>query len=284
MVWMRLIKTQGLFAYWLLAALLLLLVVIGTSTGGRGAAESSSTYPVEAGREFKDCSDCPVMVVVPAGKFVMGSPESEKGRFDNEGPQHSVTVSHSFAIAKYPTTMGELRIWAPTRGPDPVDTDPAVMVTWFDVSSYAEWLSQRTGHHYHLPTESEYEYAERAGTVTPYYWGDSIGIGNANCFGCGTGWDGKGSSPVGSFPPNKFGLYDMTGNVFEWAADCYFENESDAPNDVFSVREAVDGNCKWRTLRGSSWLNLPSFLRSAYRFNVPPGDKNARRGFRLVRD
>jgi formylglycine-generating enzyme required for sulfatase activity len=214
----------------------------------------------------------------------MGSPDSEKGRFKNEGPQHAVTVSRPFAIGKYPITMGELRKWNPGRGPDPIDDDPAVMVNWFDAGTYAEWLSQKTGHHYHLPTEAEYEYAERAGTSTPYYWGDAIGVGNANCFGCGTSWDGKGSSPVGTFPANKFGLYDMTGNVFEWAADCYSESQAGAPADPFTARETGDSDCKWRTLRGSSWLNLPSFLRSAYRFNVPPADKNARRGFRLVRD
>jgi formylglycine-generating enzyme required for sulfatase activity len=158
------------------------------------------------------------------------------------------------------------------------------MVTWFDAVKFAEWMSQKTGRHYRLPTEAEYEYAERAGTTSAYYWGNLIGVGKANCFGCGTRWDGNGSSPVGSFPPNKFGLYDMTGNVFEWVADCYYPNHADAPTDASVAREGPNGECKFRTLRASSWLNLPSFLRSAYRFNVPPGDKNSRRGFRLVRE
>ncbi len=116
-----------------------------------------SPYPVSVGQEFRDCPTCPVMVVVPAGAFVMGSPPSEKGRFDNEGPQRSVNVSHPFAIAKFPVTMGQLRAWQPGRGPDPIDDDPAVMITWADAGQYAAWLSEKTGRRYHLPTEAEYE-------------------------------------------------------------------------------------------------------------------------------
>jgi formylglycine-generating enzyme required for sulfatase activity len=224
------------------------------------------------------------MVVVPAGQFTMGSPPGEKGRFDNEGPQRTVTVAHPFAISKYPVTMGELRAWQPGRGPDPLDDDPAVMVTWADGGRYAAWLSETTGRTYHLPTEAEYEYAERAVTATAYPWGDTIGVNNANCFGCGSRWDGRGSSPVGSFPANAFGLHDMDGNVFEWVQDCYFDTQADAPTDAFVVRESQGGPCESRVLRSSSWFNLPTFLRSAYRFHELPEAKNARRSFRLVVD
>ena len=250
-----------------------------TESGGKIALT-----PVGIGHEFRDCPQCPVMVVVPEGKFMMGSPANEKGRFDNEGPQHEMLVSHPFAIGKFPVTMGQLRAWQPGRGPDPVDDDPAVMVTWSEINQYAAWLSAKTGRHYHMPTEAEYEYAERAGTTTPYPWGETLGVNNANCFGCGSAWDGRGSSPVGSFAPNKFGLYDMTGNVFEWVADCYFDSMADAPSDVFVAREAADGKCTQRVLRASSWFNLPSFLRSAYRFHENPDAKNSRRSFRLVID
>jgi formylglycine-generating enzyme required for sulfatase activity len=245
-------------------------------------AGSAPGFPVGVGQEFQDCPTCPVMVVLPAGKFMMGSPADEKGRFDNEGPQHEVIVSHPFAISKYPVTMGQLRAWQSSRGPDPIDNDPAVIVTWGDGGKYAEWLSQKTGRHYHLPTESEYEYAERAGTTTTYYWGNTIDVNNANCFGCGSKFDGNGSSPVGSFAPNKFGLYDMTGNVFEWVEDCYIDNERGAPSDAFVARETTNGACDTRVLRSSSWFNLPSFLRSAYRFHELPDAKNSRRGFRVV--
>jgi formylglycine-generating enzyme required for sulfatase activity len=247
-------------------------------------AGTTPSFPVGVGQAFQDCPTCPVMVVLPAGTFEMGSPADEKGRFDNEGPQHEVVVSHPLAISKYPVTMGELRAWQPGRGPDPVDDDPAVMVTWDDGGKYTAWLSQKTGRHYHLPTESEYEYAERAGTTTPYYWGDSIGVNNANCFGCGSKFDGKGSSPVGSFPPNRFGLYDLTGNVFEWVEDCYFDTEQGAPRDAFVARESTGGACGTRVLRSSSWFNLPSFLRSAYRFHELPDARNSRRSFRVVID
>ncbi len=250
-----------------------------TESGGKIAL-----FPVGVGQEFRDCPQCPVMVVVPAGKFLMGSTASEKGRFDNEGPQHEVIVSHPFAIAKFPATMGQLRAWQPGRGPDPVDDDPAVMITWSEINQYAAWLSAKTGRRYHMPTEAEYEYAERAGTTTPYLWGETLGVNNANCFGCGSKFDGRGSSPVGSFAPNKFGLYDMTGNVFEWVADCYFDSMAGAPSDVFVAREAADGKCTQRVLRSSSWFNLPSFLRSAYRFHENPEAKNSRRSVRMVID
>jgi formylglycine-generating enzyme required for sulfatase activity len=247
---------------------------------------SSAAFPVGVGQEFRDCPDCPVMVVVPAGEFMMGSPPNEKGRVDTEGPQHRVVVSHPFAIAKFPTTVGELKLWRPdddTQSDN--ERDPAVMLTWFDGVAYAEWLSKKTGQHYHLPTEAEYEYAERGGTKTPYYWGDTIGVGNANCFGCNGKWDGRGTSPVGSFPPNPFGLYDMTGNIFEWQSDCFSDDESTIPEDAFTPRPAnSDGSCAARVAKGTSSFNLPSFLRSAYRYGDAPTRKNARKGFRLVRD
>lgn len=241
-------------------------------------------FPVPPGQSFQDCPTCPVMMVVPAGHFLMGSPADEAGRYDNEGPQHDVVVSHPFAISRDPVTMGQLRAWQPGRGPDPVDNDPAVMLTWDETGAYAQFLTRSTGRRYHLPTEAEYEYAERAGTSTPYYWGTSIGTNNANCFGCGSAWDGKGSAPVGSFAANNFGLHDMTGNVFEWVQDCYVDSQAGAPADAFIAREASEGGCKSRVLRASSWFNLPSFLRSAYRFHEDPEAKSARRSFRLVID
>lgn len=237
-----------------------------------------------AGESFHDCPDCPEMVTIPAGKFLMGSPPGEKGRFANEGPQHEVTLSHPIAMSKYKVTMGDLRRWQPGRSPALEDRSPAIMVTWVDATAYAVWLSQKTGHHYHLPTEAEYEYAERAGTTTPYYWGNEIGVDNANCFGCGSDWDSKGASPVGSFAPNGFGLYDMTGNAFDWVADCYVDSHDGAPSDATVARQSEDGECKMRGLRGSSSYNLPSFLRSAYRFREVPTSKSARRSFRVVRD
>jgi len=158
------------------------------------------------------------------------------------------------------------------------------MVTWYDAASYADWLSKQTGHKYRLPTEAEYEYAERAGTASPYYWGNQIGKANANCIGCGSILDGTGSTKVGSFTPNAFGLFDMAGDVFEWVQDCYFDSFDGAPGEANIARESEKGDCQMRVLRASSWFNLPSFLRSAYRFRELPGARNLRRGFRVVRE
>jgi formylglycine-generating enzyme required for sulfatase activity len=265
-----------------------LLLVIGICSApsfgaGKTSARAADGFPVPVGRSFSDCPYCPRMVVLPAGHFLMGSPPSEKYRFDNEGPQHPVMVPRAFAMAAYPITQEQLAVWRKTQVPPGEARNPAVMVTWYDAMAYARWLSVRTGHRYRLPTEAQYEYAERAGTRTPYYWGDTIGNGNANCVGCGSPLDGTGSTPVGSFPPNRWGLYDMAGDVFEWAADCYYESYAGAPATADVARASVQGKCRMRVLRASSWFNLPSFLRSAYRFRELPASKNTRRGFRVVR-
>jgi formylglycine-generating enzyme required for sulfatase activity len=248
------------------------------------AKAQAENFPASVGKSFRDGADGPEMIVLPTGQFLMGSPAGEKYRFDNEGPQHPVRVDHAIAMSKFPVTAGELAAW---KGPKPKageENYPAVMVTWYDAQTYAAWLSTKTGHRYRLPTEAEYEYAERAGTTSPYYWGSGIGKANANCIGCGSLLDGTGSTKVGNFPPNAFGLFDMAGNVFEWVEDCYFETFDGAPAEANQARESEKGPCAMRTLRASSWFNLPSFLRSAYRFRELPEAKNLRRGFRLVRE
>ena len=110
-----------------------------------------------------------------------------------------------------------------------------INVSWDDAQSYVAWLSRMTGKTYRLLSEAEYEYAARAGTQTVYPWGDDIGKNNANCDGCGSRWDGKQTAPVGSFAANAFGLYDMVGNVWEWAEDCYHDSYNGAPADGIGV-------------------------------------------------
>lgn len=264
-------------------ALGLALALCACSAPCIAGARAGAGFPVRIGGSFRDCPYCPRMVVLPAGRFLMGSPPNEKYRFDNEGPQHLVTVPRPFAMAAYPITVRQLSTWRKTRVPSREGRYPAVMVTWYDATAYAKWLSRKTGHRYLLPTEAQYEYAERAGTRTPYYWGESIGRANANCIGCGSPLDGTGSTPVGSFPPNRWGLYDMAGDIFEWVADCYYDNYGGAPVVADLARQRSHGDCPMRGLRGSSWFNLPSFLRSAYRFRELPASRSARRGFRLVR-
>ena len=183
---------------------------------------------LKPGEAFRECSkDCPEMIVIPAGTFVMGSPPAEKGRFDNEGPQQQITFDKPFAVAKFDVTVAQWGACAQVGGcrqaPNSAgrDTKPLININWDEAKQYVAWLSQMTGHHYRLLTEAEWEYAARAGTTTACYWGDEIGEGNANCDGCGSKWDNLETAPVGSFKPNAFGLFDMHGNVFQWVEDSY---------------------------------------------------------------
>jgi formylglycine-generating enzyme required for sulfatase activity len=137
-----------------------------------------------------------------------------------------------------------------------------------------------TGKPYRLLAEAEWEYAARAGTTTAYSWGDEIGNGNANCKRCGSQWDDGGTSPVGSFKPNAFGLYDMAGNVWQWVQDCYHDNYVGAPTDGSAW---TSGDCSQRMGRGGSWFTGPEDLRSAYRGWTTTGDRSNNLGFRIAR-
>jgi formylglycine-generating enzyme required for sulfatase activity len=171
-----------------------------------------------------------------------------------------------------------------------------IYVDWNDAQRYVSWLSKITGKTYRLLSQAEYEYATRAGTQTVYPWGDEIGSRNANCRGCGGAWDDKRPAPVGSFAPNRFGLYDMVGNVWEWLEDCYHSPHStyeDAPRDGSAW--IAGGDCSERIDRGGSWRDHPEDLRSAGRdsyqrnLNLPGSDshpvtyRNRDLGFRVAR-
>ena len=181
------------------------------------------------------------MVVVPAGSFMMGSSERELGRDSDEGPQHKVTIAEPFAVGKYEVTFDEWEACVASGGCDsykPKDQGwgrgprPVINVSWNDAIAYVEWLSAKVGKPYRLPSEAEWEYAARAGTTTRYWWGDEITIENAN-YGRNVGK----TTDVGSYPPNRWGLYDMQGNVWEWTEDCYHDSYKVAPED------------------GSAWMN-----------------------------
>lgn len=241
---------------------------------------------------FRECADCPEMVVVPAGSFTMGSSASEQGRYhDNEGPQHAVTIRQQFAVGKFHVTRDQFAAFVNDSGHvvgtchgghswrDPGFTQegshPVVCVSREDATAYAAWLSQKTGRAYRLPSEAEFEYAARAGTTTPYWWGSAITHEQAN-------YDGSGTVPVGSFKPNPFGLYDVHGNAWEWMADCGHANYNGAPADGSAW---TTGDCSAHVCRGGSWANIPELLRAATRGNgttVWPWEGID--GFRLARD
>ena len=140
-------------------------------------------------------------------------------------------------------------------------------IRWSDAQAYVSWLSRQTGKPYRLPSESEWEYAARAGTGTKYHWGDRIGRNRSNCDGCGSEWDGSRTAPVGSFSPNAWGLHDMHGNVLEWAADCYNRSYAGAPTDGSAW---LSGDCAGRVVRSGGWDSAPRFIRAAYRSRADP--------------
>jgi formylglycine-generating enzyme required for sulfatase activity len=234
------------------------------------SVEQEKAGAAEPGSEFKECaSGCPVMIVIPAGKFTMGSPENEPDREASEGPQHEVTVAQPFAVSKFEVTFEE---WdacvAAARCPGVPDhwgrgRMPVINVSWRDAKQYVDWLSELTQKDYRLLTEAEWEYAARAGSVTRYFWGDDPRGGNANCNGCGSRWDLQQTAPVGSLKPNAFGLYDMLGNVWEWVEDSWHENYNSAPRDASAWVSGGDPN--YRVIRGGSWRNESELVRAAVR-------------------
>ncbi len=261
---------------------------------------------------FRDCPDCPEMVVIPAGSFMMGAPRSEDKSDHSERPVHEVSIAYSFAIGKYEVTFDEWNVCVSMGGCTTYHTDsamcislmectafnsysvewgqgyrPVVSISWQDAQEYVQWLSSRTGYEYRLPSEAEWEYAVRAGTTTPFNTGDSIThehanfktyYGYGNYPGIGLYW--RQTLEVGSFPANGFVLYDMHGNVWEWIQDCWHENYDGAPNDG-SVWET--GECEMRVLRGGAWDDEPGSLRSAYRYRALPQIRVNSIGFRVVR-
>jgi formylglycine-generating enzyme required for sulfatase activity len=227
------------------------------------------------------------MVVIPAGQFMMGSPATEEGHDAKESPQHLVTIGKPFAVSKFAVTFADWDACVSVGGCPHVSdsgfeggTRPVINLRWEEAQQYAAWFSKMTGRPYRLLTETEWEYAARAGSSTAYFWGDQIGQGNANCRHCGSQWDDWKTSPVGSFKPNAFGLYDMAGNVWQWVQDCYHDDYNEAPTDG-SVWVTPD--CPRRGVRGGSWGNEPPLLRSANRGWWSADDQDFHIGFRLAR-
>lgn len=278
---------------------------------------------------FRDCPDCPEMVSVPAGQFMMGT-EAWVASLEGlppqiarwEEPRHPVTIRTSFALGRYDVTRDEFarfvkasgykiasgcvtwtgerfamsrdRSWRDPGFPQ-TDRDPVVCVSWTDATAYTAWLSHLTGKPYRLPTEAEWEYAARAGTVDSRWWGNDP---NAACqyangadlsllqripasavAQCRDGY--VFTSPVGSFKANAFGLYDMLGDAWQWTEDCWRPGYFHPPDDARAVLS--DADCSKHVLRGGSWGNGPGAIRSSARNQDDTDGRNAGGGFRVAR-
>jgi formylglycine-generating enzyme required for sulfatase activity len=255
-----------------------------------------SEEKLTVGQNFRDCPGCPEMVLVPAGSFTMGSPESEPARDDNEGPQHKVTIAEPFAVGRFAVTFVEWDACVADGGCGGYSPDdkgwgrgdrPVINVSWQDAKVYVAWLSKKTGKDYRLLSEAEREYVTRAGTITPFWWGGSITTDQANYVprepyekGRTKGEFRRKTVPVKSFDPNPWGLYQVHGNILEWVEDCQHDSYAGAPTDGLA-RTTVD--CQYRVLRGGSWNGVPWILRAAYRIEGAPDLRNSYVGFRVAR-
>lgn len=252
------------------------------STAVAVATPPASPQPAAAAPQ-RDCTGCPELVAIPAGSFQMGSNDL----YEFEKPVHTVTV-RSFYLGAREVTFEEWDLCIDQGGCNYRPDDrglgrgkrPVTDIHWNDANAYLVWLSARSGKSYRLPTESEWEYAVRAGTATTYPWGQTLVKERANCLGCNDQKRGS-ATPAGQFPANAFGLYDMAGNAAEWVADCWSENYRSAPRDgsAYTV-----GGCRERVLRGGSFNNDPRYLRSAARFKYEADVRFYTNGFRVARD
>ena len=225
-----------------------------------------------------------IFIPIPAGSFLMGSPSTELNRNSDEEPLHTVTLP-AFLMGKYEVTFEQWDVCIAARGCKYRPSDqgwgrnrqPVINVSWYDVEEFINWLSRKNGKRFRLPTEAEWEYATRAGTVTPYWWGKTLENARANCHGCGSSWDNIQTAPVGSFPANPWGLFDTAGNVWEWLCSAYANSY-----DGNETRCVGKENVNLRSLRGGSWYNLPHWMRSANRYRELPDSRNSYTGFRIV--
>ena len=271
---------------------------------------------------FKECDSCPEMVVIPAGEFTMGSSEIETARKDDEGPQRQVRLARPIAVSKLEITVDQFAAFVDAAGYQVGSTcwtfedgkgeerhsrsfrlpgfpqtgaHPAACINWDDAKAYVAWLARATGRPYRLLTEAEWEYAARAGSVTPFFFGENEkdlcryansadltakkSIPDWTVVSCTDGY--AFTAPGGSFAPNNFGLYDMLGNVWEWVEDCYHSSYQGAPADGSTW---TSGDCTHRVLRGGSWwLVHPGMLRTALRSRDLPVDRGINYGFRVAR-
>lgn len=293
-----------------LLASLSALALAGLAQGA--SAQVSSDKP---GSEFRECRNCPTMIVIPAGEFLMGSPPSEPERRENE-KQRRITFARPFAMSTTPVTWDQWEACARDRWCETYAIEealrlnmdgsrnenyrdfgrgnrPAVGMSWHDAQNFVGWLNWKTGSDdaYSLPSEAQWEYAARAGSTTAFPWGNELdyNYGNFGKRDQGLGGHVEGrdqwmdeTSPVASFPPNAWGLYDMHGNIFEWTEDCFEQDLSQAPVDGSANKR---GDCTVRVFRAGTYTSNPYMQRSARRGAPYPATTRGRNylGFRVVK-
>jgi formylglycine-generating enzyme required for sulfatase activity len=258
-----------------------------------GPLPSDFAFPrtVDPARIFRDRlrdgGPGPEMVRLEPGRFLRG--EATGNPDPDETPVQLVDLKRPFAIGRYEVTFEEYdRFRAGTGRPLPGDAGwgrgrrPVIDVSWDDARAYVAWLSEQTGARYRLPSDAEWEYAARGGTMTRFWWGDEIGAGRTNCAECSSLWAGEKTAPVGRFPPNPFGLFDTAGNLFEWVADCWHDRFAEAPADGSPMEKPA--GCGQRVFRGGAWSFPAKESRSANRWRILPGTRSDDIGFRVARD
>jgi formylglycine-generating enzyme required for sulfatase activity/predicted Ser/Thr protein kinase len=313
------LKVWALLSATLVAAFVAMVVAAhfhGSLTGGRMASQPGSA----AGTVIRDCPTCPLMMILPTGRFEQGSATtvSEVSRFAS--PRHAVLIGRSLAMSSSEVTVGEFREFiastqretagcntydgrweyrenASWQAPGFAQSDmhPVACVSWDDAAAYAAWLSAKSGYVYRLPSSAEWEYAARAGSDAEMPWGETTAAActeaNVADYSAAERFPGWNvfpctdnfvhTAPVGSFKANAFGLHDLLGNVFEWVQDCWHDDYTDAPADG-SAR--VEAGCSERELRGGSWFSAPRYVNATYRNRFEHGYRSSSIGFRVVRE
>jgi len=293
------------------------------ATPGHGQLAENAVGGTQPRTVFKDCAECPEMVALPAGEFMMGAPANEVGRKDYEGLPRRVVIPKRFAIGRFMVTVdqfsrfvietgmtvsntcrviigfdrdgpkwGEAQASFRHPGFDTAGSHPVVCVSWYEAQAYATWLQRRTGRPYRLPTESEWEYAARAGTNTRYSFGNDetelCAYARFADLGSQFGWHDAcrsktvayGTVPVGSLRPNPWGIFDMHGNAWEWVADCWTPNAAEIPTNG-SAFTRLNG-CEEAVIRGGSFASGSRRVRSASRSPAPTEVHNYNNGLRVV--
>jgi|SRR5208337_3785262 len=243
--------------------------------------DEAQTKP--SGDFIQDCEDCPRLVQIPAGHYRIGSPKDEPGHERAEEPLTDITIAKPFAIGQFKVTFAQWDACAASGGCKyrPEDSSwgrgdrPVINVSWDDAHDYISWLRTRTKKSYRLPTEAEWEYAARAGSQGAYFWGDNISPSQANYN------NRKGTVPVSMFEKNKFGLYQVHGNLGEWVEDCWRDNYAKIPRDGTGYRS---DDCEKHVVRGGYWAFGPEQIRSASRGSGDHAIRSPLFGFRIARD